>query len=1028
MAIAPVTAFDAFTRTTTAGLGVSDSGHIWKNAGGTDSNRTELAVNSTNGFATLTFAAGSTYSGVSQYLATTSTSTYGTALMRVKFNAEGYSQYVGLCLRNGGGRYVGVRLICQPNGYTRITSVAITSNNFMQQINEATERSDLPKAAWLWMKLTLSSDGNLVFKAWKDGTAEPSDANADLDFIRDLSLTVPDLGYAKTDPGYPGFFYGIDGPTSIQTIDIESLYYTASPAPSTAGLPVTDGFIRNVKPGLGLSTSGHLWTGSFADDYEVYAASKLGSLSADSAVQAVLPITASGTTGTELTRWGFIGPTRTATKANSSYTNEYDATMTVKFTAATGYAVGEFGFGLLGGYTIAAGGITGKQGYALNLTPETASATAKASIVEVTSTGAFTTLATMNLGYSITNAKVNCRLMMIGSAIKVKVWLASALEPAGWMLEATDTTYTSGVPFIYTRNSTKTAGSITLSSLNVRTLLLTAATISPTTNMTANLTLTLAPRVYVAASLSGQTTVTAPPTFLLKGEINATGTLAGKAVGTVSLAATLSNVPAALTVNKLTYLLKLQNGMLYANGGIGQFIRFTRSGVTTFEYLGRQDYVVAATIPATTSISAYVSRLIPLDTTQLAPTDAVSTADSPVMIVKGSASAVWSASGTLRAEPLQAITEDNIRMIEFVPNQIIRAEQFNRNFDKFVWALGGRSSQAEFVVPKFLRLGATANVALSAVTDRVGSPVTAPYFQLGYNVIERDDGTVQQTRKVTRDAAAIRLSRGGLAYLWGDGDDDDRLFDRFGTYWKISTGGFVYINPALNVIQGTWDGDDPSSPPSTAPGQFPVGSYVKTTDGGVRLRAGAGTNYSILLEMPIGTKLKITGAPVPNGGWTWYPVMYTDSTRFIAGWSAGEYLALVPGTTASATTTPAPTGGSQLPARRLMYTPLSTPVVLFGPKTQFVSTRGEALTVPTTYKQAKGLELLISCDAKNTTDAKIVVRDTGLSDYSGIVQRVRKNTVEYLRGTVPFGVNGKPLLFASNTVDSITVELIGVWY
>lgn len=69
-------------------------------------------------------------------------------------------------------------------------------------------------------------------------------------------------------------------------------------------------------------------------------------------------------------------------------------------------------------------------------------------------------------------------------------------------------------------------------------------------------------------------------------------------------------------------------------------------------------------------------------------------------------------------------------------------------------------------------------------------------------------------------------------------------------------------------------------------------SAVVATSDGLNLRSGPGTGYDIVLRLPSGARLAITGAAVSG----WYPVAYGGA----AGWAAGDYLAFADGPAATA--------------------------------------------------------------------------------------------------------------------------------
>lgn len=67
---------------------------------------------------------------------------------------------------------------------------------------------------------------------------------------------------------------------------------------------------------------------------------------------------------------------------------------------------------------------------------------------------------------------------------------------------------------------------------------------------------------------------------------------------------------------------------------------------------------------------------------------------------------------------------------------------------------------------------------------------------------------------------------------------------------------------------------------------FPEGSTAYTT-AALNVREGAGLSYSVIVTLPEGAPVTITGAPVAASGFNWYPIVTNDGTE---GWVAGAYL------------------------------------------------------------------------------------------------------------------------------------------
>jgi len=83
----------------------------------------------------------------------------------------------------------------------------------------------------------------------------------------------------------------------------------------------------------------------------------------------------------------------------------------------------------------------------------------------------------------------------------------------------------------------------------------------------------------------------------------------------------------------------------------------------------------------------------------------------------------------------------------------------------------------------------------------------------------------------------------------------------------------------------TWNGSGAPAPSEPAfTGTLAPGTAVVTIEDLVRLRDRPSTDGEIVLEMPLGTKLTITGAPEEGSGFTWYPVENPESheTGYVA--------------------------------------------------------------------------------------------------------------------------------------------------
>lgn len=130
-------------------------------------------------------------------------------------------------------------------------------------------------------------------------------------------------------------------------------------------------------------------------------------------------------------------------------------------------------------------------------------------------------------------------------------------------------------------------------------------------------------------------------------------------------------------------------------------------------------------------------------------------------------------------------------------------------------------------------------------------------------------------------------------------------------------------------------------PAPSAPSTIPAAGTAVTTDA-LNMRAGAGTNYTVLTVIPRGTTVTLTGQSA-NG---FYGVTWNGKT----GWSSSTYLRVSSGS-APAPTTPAPTQPPATSGRTAVATDalnmrsgagLGNPVILVIPRGGTVSLTGKA--------------------------------------------------------------------------------------
>jgi uncharacterized protein YgiM (DUF1202 family) len=115
----------------------------------------------------------------------------------------------------------------------------------------------------------------------------------------------------------------------------------------------------------------------------------------------------------------------------------------------------------------------------------------------------------------------------------------------------------------------------------------------------------------------------------------------------------------------------------------------------------------------------------------------------------------------------------------------------------------------------------------------------------------------------------------------------------------ISSGGVVFY-PVLfdgrpsGYVAGSYLRRVAATPTPTrtlVPTATIAGVPTRWTTSSVNMRSGAGTGYRILVTLPKGARLTVTGNPKRSGGYDWYPV---DAVGIGPGWVAGKFLTAIP--------------------------------------------------------------------------------------------------------------------------------------
>jgi uncharacterized protein YraI len=124
----------------------------------------------------------------------------------------------------------------------------------------------------------------------------------------------------------------------------------------------------------------------------------------------------------------------------------------------------------------------------------------------------------------------------------------------------------------------------------------------------------------------------------------------------------------------------------------------------------------------------------------------------------------------------------------------------------------------------------------------------------------------------------------------------------------------------------------PTRTPTRIPGGFQIGDTVRTTTT-VNFRTGPGTGNNVVAVVSANTRATVTGSPVVNGAYTWYPLTISGVG---SGWIASAYLSLAVSGNPSPTATSA--GGIGIGATVYTTTSLN---IRSGPGTGY-SIRGVA--------------------------------------------------------------------------------------
>lgn len=421
--LAPVTLLDTFTRIVADSWGTSDSAHAWS---GTNSS---YDVDGSSG--TIVVGASSTYrsayidlsahdipnQGTSEVLMLTKwtgsesypTTDFGPALSR-----SSSTTFYAASLQ---GNYGELAIICYVKG-TRYE---------LSRVGKS-----ITKNTWYWVRFRRDGSG-LKLKVWERDKKEPS------------SWTLTSKLFDGSNPPISGDM-GVycRGLASTYTISVDSFYgYTLED--EYAVLPITDNFERDVDEGWGISGSGHVWEGNFAQDPEVYVLGRQGGVTDPSAGYAFSspPDTAE--------RVGFIG---------DSISGDSEIYARVEVNTALGNTWANIG--LHGSYQTDDGTLQYK-GYAVQFK---SNATDIKLVKKTSFTSAPSTIATSGAITAIAaNTIYGLRLQRVGTTLRARIWLDGGAEPGTWDVSVTDASISSGRFFIETEQSVAATKTIKVHSI-----------------------------------------------------------------------------------------------------------------------------------------------------------------------------------------------------------------------------------------------------------------------------------------------------------------------------------------------------------------------------------------------------------------------------------------------------------------------------------------------------------------------------------------------------------------------------------
>lgn len=1024
MALAPVTAFDSFTRARTDSLGTSDSGHAWRSAKtGTTSSDANVDV-FVDGYTRITMSG---FVSRSAHYLNVGSATTGTVVMRVRFNSFNDTQYVGVCLRTNAsgstnGRFTGGRIgAVSSDGSVLLSIVDVGSDDVMYQ-RTSKARYDLAKGSWCWLKYEVTSGGAYRLKAWPSGSAEPS--------TWDLSVSADTI--TPTAAGYAGFFFGVSSTSAAITADIQTFYYETG-SPSEPALPVIDKFSQAVDPGLGWSSTDHLWFGSFADDYEAYASSGLGGIASN---LATLDSIASNK------RYGFIGPSTTTMSYGYLSAKLNDSRTRV-------------GLGVRGTPSYSSGVISASTGYLLrfNLT--------SAQLIRETDNAQ---LATYTFPFTATTSTyLNARIYATGSSIRGKVWLATAAEPADWQLSVTDTTTTSGRAFLYTEGTSTSNGSVTLASPYFVHNVVTTATVERVIGALTTPAITVQLRTVQGSAAPSVMALTVPAiaTVFAAYPDTMTARLTIPDISYFRAEAALF-VPSILATREVDGTASMSASSDFSDGlkllpppdEISGASDLQAAGLLTYRGLpvgSTASHSVSLTfVPVDNAGNGYDTKVYRRVTG--ASNQFSATARFPLSVVFKqlplTAINLYAASRLIGNPDAANVKLTKLDLFVFKPNTLISAAELSANFQRLAAAIGDAST-FEVLRPRLIALGKQDNGRLSALSDAYFTESDPGYLHIAYGATQGliNGKTVPvQIKTGASDMTALRLDGAGLTVYWipklaqpyNDIDKREQL--------RI-TDSYIYINPNLEMFEvnqvvttsttdtanSTDDDDEPEHGPIFAPAgagsAFPIGSIVRTTDNNLWVRREPGTTVDTHFDaLLLGTRLTILTTPVKKDGYTWYKHRYTKDNVKKEGWSAGEFMALV--TTGDGRVDdddePSKPTTKKVEQSRLMLRALETPLLLLN-KQQFANATGVVLSLPDRFDTAQALDVKLVIDFAKRGAQFVKLYGAGMDEATGFHSGNDNRIKQAFRETVLLGERKALKLAVPTVVDSIQVYVVGFW-